>query len=123
MNNEAVQSMPIKTQEVQQEIRLSIGTKAICTQCGDEYAPTLYLKRARGKYDLLCVNLNGSGCYPQSCRTLCRYVDPERVQCTQLAEWEITYGADKLRSTQTCSDHVGRMLSDSNSHSIHPLED
>lgn len=104
-----------------QEIRLAVATKAVCTLCHREDAPYLYLKRSRGKYDLLCMDFEGKGCYAQSTRTICCYVDSDHVQCTQLAEYKIT-AADGTVAVDACSDHVGRCLGTSIEHLIYPLD-
>lgn len=107
--------------EHQQQILLGIATKAVCTRCHTESAPYLYLKRCRGKYDLLCMHFDGSGCYASSPRTLCCYVDSDRVQCCQLAEYLVT-AADGTSSVSPCSDHLGKCMGTSETHVVYPLD-
>jgi hypothetical protein len=111
--------------EVEQSIQLSHNTKAVCTKCGREDAPTLYLKREHGRYAMLCRMLDGSGCWPQSVRVLCRNIDKDQVQCIQLAEYVVAFGPDGLVQVDTCSDHLGQTVSKfpATQYNVYPLED
>jgi hypothetical protein len=114
-----------QTAYVEQAILLSFGTKAVCTDCGREDAPFFYLKRSHGFYEMLCRLADGSGCWPNSPRTLCRHIDQDQVQCTQLAEYKVTFGGDQTVETESCCEHLGRMVAaiPCNVHYVYPLED
>lgn len=99
-------------------------TPLVCTDCGCDTSQVslFYLKRRRGLYALLCFR-QGAGCWERSSKTLCRFVDENQAQCTNLADREIVYGRDSSARTLACTEHVGKMLSDQALISIFPLED
>jgi len=111
-----------EVKEVDQKIELSYGTKACCTECGREDAPYLFLKKSNGLYELLCKDFDGSGCWPQSSRTLCNYSDYRSVQCTQLAEFKVQCGADPIRNYYVCKDHIGMFLQSYSVYKVYPLD-
>lgn len=111
------------TNEIAQQLFPSSGTKLVCTKCGREDFHFLILRRRRGLIEGLCKQNDGSGCYPLSARSNCQYTYPNQMDCPQLAEWEIYYGADMLTRRVCCADHVGNMLGKDQNHKIFPLED
>jgi hypothetical protein len=117
------QQMETIPEEIQQELILAPNTKAVCTSCGREDAHKLYMKRQGGRYVLLCKMLDGSGCYPQSHRSLCCHIAADVEQCLQLAEWRVEF-ADSTKVYECCSDHLGRIagLFPSNTRQVYPIE-
>jgi hypothetical protein len=100
----------------------SHGTTLACTKCGALGAPAYYLKRVHGYYAVLCFN-NGEGCWEQSPRTPCTYVDQFQAQCPELAEWAVAYGNDALKERHVCALHVAAVLTDVSVHKVFPLQD
>lgn len=107
---------------IDQQLMPSKGAKLICTRCGRENFHTLILRRRRGLLEGLCKQQDGSGCYPNSPRTNCTYVNPDKIACTQLAEWELVERSSFLTLSEACTDHIGLMLSEKGA-DIYPLED
>lgn len=114
--------MELVPEIVDQKILLSPHSKVSCTHCGREDAPVYYLRRSRGRYALLCFQ-GGSGCWENSAKPMCQHQDANRMDCTQLAEWEVIYGIDGTATCQVCSDHLGAMMGDVAEHRVCPLED
>jgi hypothetical protein len=107
---------------IYQKVQLDSQTKAVCTVCGREDAPTLFFRRHKGLYSLLCFMPDGSGCYSNSAKVLCQYVDSDLCSCTQLAEHEIIGGVDGLTIQMSCNDHLGRFVGQQSVYRIHPLD-
>lgn len=107
---------------IEQEIVPSQGTKLVCTACGREDFHTLILRRRRGLLEGLCKQQDGSGCYPNASRNNCRFVDSDRLNCQQLAEWEIMDRVTAKTISEVCTDHVGLMLSQTGG-DIYPMVD
>jgi len=53
----------------------------------------------------------------------CCYIAPMLgLQCGHSAEWRICWGATPDDYTESCTRHVGEMLTDAPEHRIYPLE-
>ena len=104
-----------------QKVKLDSQTKAVCTKCGKEDAPLLFFRRTRGLYSLLCHLPDGSGCYNNSAKVLCQYLDSDQCSCTQLAEYEVV-GSTGLTSQMSCSDHLGKFIKLQSTYLIQPLD-
>lgn len=48
---------------------------------------------------------------------------PEGVGCGKNAEWEIWSGNSPDDSTDSCTEHVGEMLTDAPEHKIYPINE
>lgn len=107
---------------IDQQVIPSRGTKLVCTRCGREDFHVLLLRRRRGLIEGLCKQQDGTGCYPNSSRGNCKHVDPNKIACTQLAEWEIVDRHTYLTLTETCTDHLGITMT-ANGAEVFPLED
>ena len=83
------------------------GTHLICSICSAVNALGYRLKRSGGKYVALCINEFG-GCAGKDINPQCSYTDDVGVQCSQLAEFQIAYGSDKLLTRYACIIHGGR---------------
>jgi hypothetical protein len=110
-------------QEIEQKIMPSSGTRLPCTTCGRYDWHYLILRRRAGLLEGLCKQLDGSGCYPLASRNNCSYTDPNQMDCTQIAEWCVSIGKDRLYPRHVCSDHVSQVLGESPLYQIWPLED
>lgn len=109
--------------DIIQQIVPSSGTKLVCTKCGREDFHYLLLRRRRGLIEGLCKQKDGSGCYPMSARTNCQYTYPNNMDCPQLSEYEIFFGADMRGRTVTCQDHINQMMGQDTQYTIYPIED
>lgn len=108
--------------DIIQQVKLDGQVKAVCTTCGREDAPLLFFRRTKGLYSLLCHMPDGSGCYANSARVLCQYVDSDQCSCTQMAEHEIIGGTDGLTMQMSCSDHLGKFVGQQSVYKIYPIE-
>ena len=53
----------------------------------------------------------------------CCYIgEVTKVECGNEAEWQIWYGESPDDSTESCTRHVGEMLTDAPEHRIYPAE-
>ncbi len=112
---------PQEMQPSVSEIRVSPGSPLACTSCHRVGMPIYYMKRANGKYDVLCFD-HGKGCWEHSSRNLCTFVDDE-AQCCDLAEWQVIYGDDNdMMKRAVCSRHVPAVLNNSHSYRIFPID-
>lgn len=108
---------------IEQKIVPSTGTKPVCSTCGRTDAHTLILRRKAGYYELLCKQVDGSGCYPLASRRNCSYTYPNQIDCPQVAEYCVALGKERLFERQVCRDHVGESLAQGPLYLIYPLED
>lgn len=99
-----------------------VGTKNLaCSSCHRTDMETYYLRRSAGKYVVLCFD-GGQGCWEQSSRTCCSYVDPLGVQCEELVEFNVVYG-ETMSQRGVCGVHVGAVLTgDVPSYKIYPVD-
>jgi hypothetical protein len=95
------------------------GTKLICNVCHTVNAAGYKLKRSAGKYIALCVDEFG-GCAGKEVHHKCNYVDHIGIECEQLAEYQITYGQDKLLTRYACIVHAGVLMKDTEQ-TVHPI--
>lgn len=56
----------------------------------------------------------------------CCWIEPglagEKLLCRDNAEWEINFGPQPCDFTQSCTRHVGDLLTDAKEHRIYPIE-
>jgi hypothetical protein len=96
------------------------GTKMICTTCKSINSPGYKLRRSAGKYLAYCVDEFG-GCAAKEVLPKCGYSDHMGVECDNLAEFQITYGEDKLINKYACTLHTGILLRDSKN-TVYPVK-
>jgi hypothetical protein len=97
-------------------------TPLYCAECHDSEAPQYRLRRRGGKYVALCYRPGTTeGCWEQDATPMCDYKDHQGVQCTNVAEWGIGYGPDKVVTAHRCLLHVAPALSDVTEHRVFPL--
>lgn len=108
---------------IEQKIVPSSGTKIVCTDCGRSDWHTLILRRKAGLLEGLCIQADGSGCYPLSSRRNCTYTYPEQIDCPKLAEYCVAIGEERFNPRHVCRDHVGEMLRQGPFYQVWPLED
>ena len=109
--------------EIYQKIEPSVGTRLVCTRCGRGDWHTLILRRKAGLLEGLCMQVDGTGCYPSSPRGNCQYTDADQGDCPQLAEYSIAIGEERLNPRNVCRDHVGHLLRQGPLYMMWPLED
>jgi hypothetical protein len=49
--------------------------------------------------------------------------DPQNSRCPNNAEWRIVYGETPDDYTESCTEHVGKMLTDAKEHRIYPISE
>jgi len=113
---------PVKV-EIIQKIVPSVGTKLVCTTCGKADWHTLVLRRKAGLIEGLCIQEDGSGCYPNASRRNCQYTYPDQIDCPKLAEYIVAVGKERLNPRAVCRDHVGELLRQGPLYQVWPLED
>jgi hypothetical protein len=96
------------------------GTRMICAECGSINAIGYKLRRSAGKYMAYCVDEFG-GCIGKQLTHQCNLVDHIGMECDQLAEYQITYGADELITRYACVMHTGILLKDTKN-TVHPIK-
>lgn len=103
-------------------IYVSPGTPLACTSCHRMDMPAYYLKRANGKYEVLCF-ANGQGCWERSSRYLCTYADG-LDQCMDLAEFVVMYGvANDMTRRAICARHIPAVMSGAPEYRIYPIDE
>lgn len=104
------------------QILVGKGVQIACTHCHRLGMPFYYLKRSNGKYDLLCFD-NGRGCWEQSGRALCSYIDRDDTQCQDLAEFSVVYGTDtETLRRAVCSRHIPAVLRGASAYQLFPID-
>ncbi len=53
-------------------------------------------------------------------RTCC-FMSDDQVGCEKLAEWSIIHGASPDDYTETCTEHLGAMMTDAPEHKVYPI--
>ncbi len=61
---------------------------------------------------------------PQTFQPICCFIDPKSKLgegCNNYAEWEIVHGERDSDNTQSCTEHIGYLLTDAPIHYIYPI--
>ena len=51
----------------------------------------------------------------------CCFIDREGDDCGRVAEWGIYHGSEPHEYTESCTGHVGDLLTDAPEHKVYPL--